>query len=133
MKTIALVAVILCTSCAALADNRQWQDATVGKITTETTNGGTAIVPVGGVLVSVPITHSRVFYYIETEDTSYVLAWLNKKYMLNVTLHGKTKIALDKNGREAHILDDAGKDVKLPISMKVAKAKQEESKEPVRP
>jgi hypothetical protein len=39
---------------------------------------------------------------------------------LNLTVHGTTKIALDANGHDAHILDDGGKDVKVPIAEKVA-------------
>jgi hypothetical protein len=36
-----------------------------------------------------------------------------------LTLHGKTKIAIDRSN--AHILDDAGKDVKFAIARKIAK------------
>jgi hypothetical protein len=36
-----------------------------------------------------------------------------------VTLYGKTKIALD--GTNAHILDDGGKDIKVPIVEKIAR------------
>lgn len=133
MRTLALVLVVLCASLTAMADKREWKDATVAKITAEISNGGVAVVPIGGAVVGVPIKHSKVFYYIETEDVTYILAWVDKKHALNVTLHGKTEIALDKNGRDAHILDDAGKDVKLPISMKVAKPKQEDTKDPSKP
>jgi hypothetical protein len=133
MRSLALVILMLCATATALADKREWKDATVAKITAETSNGGAAVVPIGGILVGVPITHSRVFYYFETEDMTYILAWLDKKRPLNVTLHGKTKIALDKNGRDAHILDDTGKDVKLPISMKVAKPKQDDAKAASKP
>jgi hypothetical protein len=127
---LGLATVVLYFSVAALAEDRQWRDATVTKITAETTDGGVAVLPVGGGLVGVPIKLHKVFYHVETEDVTYVLAWVNKKNPLNVTLQGKTKIALDKNGRDAHILDDAGKDVKLPISLKIAKPKQEAPKNP---
>ena len=124
MKTLILGIALLSFALILPAEVRDWKNATVTKITAETTNGGAAVVPVGGVLVGVPIKHYRVLYYIETEDVSYVLAWIDKKNPLNVTLHGKTKIALDKNGKDAHILDDAGKDVKVPISLKIAKPKE---------
>jgi hypothetical protein len=129
-RILALVIFVFFFSASALAEDRQWKDATVAKVTAETTDGGVAILPLGGGLVGVPIKHHKLFYHMETEDVTYVLAWVNKRNPLNVTLYGKTKIALDKNGRDAHILDDAGKDVKLPISMKIAKPKQEAVKEP---
>lgn len=124
MRTLAFVLVVLCSSVTAQAQNREWKDATVTKITAETTEGVFAVVPIGGAVVGGPIIHHKVFYDIETEDVTFVLAWVNKKHPLNVTLHGKTKIALDKNGRDAHILDDAGKEVKIPIARKIAKPRE---------
>ena len=64
--------------------------------------GGTASIPVGGIIATVPITVNRIIYRIATQDTTYILVLVNKKHPLNVTLHGKTKIALD--GSNAHIL-----------------------------
>jgi hypothetical protein len=64
---------------------------------------------------------TTTWYQVDTDDMTYTLAWANKKYPLNVTLHGKVKIAMDSNGHDAHILDDSGKDIKLPIGSKVAK------------
>lgn len=129
MKTpaVSLLLVLLCLSASGEAQNRQWKGATVAKITTETADGGLAVLPLGGAVFGVPITHHRVFYHIETEDVTYVLAWVNKKNPLNVTLGGKTKVALDRNGRDAHILDDAGKEVKIPIARKIAKPKEASS------
>jgi hypothetical protein len=50
------------------------------------------------------------------------LAQPNGGHPLNITLNGKTELAID--GTNAHILDDAGKDVKVPIVLKVARADQ---------
>ncbi len=103
---------------AATANTRQWQDATVADITYNSSNGGTATIPVGGITAQVPIIINRIYYRIVTPNTTYILVLVNKKHPLNVTLHGKTKIVLD--GSNAHILDDAGKDVKVPIAQKIA-------------
>jgi len=70
-------------------------------------------------MVGVPIRHWTTWYKIETEDITYILAWRDKKKPLNVTLHGRTKIWVD--GSDAHVLDDGGKDVKLPIVEKRAR------------
>jgi hypothetical protein len=39
---------------------------------------------------------------------------------------GKTKIAID--GKNAHVLDDEGKDKKMPIAQEIARTKPEEPK-----
>jgi PEGA domain len=115
MRIPALILAILCAS-VALANNRQWKDAKVVNITSE--SGGAAVAAIGTTMVGAPIT--KVFYWIQTDDTTYVLGpAITRNQSLNVTLYGKTKIAID--GRNAHILDDAGKDVKLPISEKIAR------------
>jgi len=115
MRNAALIFLILFAS-VALANNRQWKDAKVVNITSE--SGGAAVAAIGTTMVGVPIT--KVFYWIQTDDTTYVLGpAFTKRHSLNVTLYGKTKIAID--GRNAHILDDDGKDVKLPISEKIAR------------
>jgi hypothetical protein len=44
------------------------------------------------------------------------------KFLSRVTLYGKTKIAID--GKNAHILDDEGKDEKVPIAEKIARTSQ---------
>jgi hypothetical protein len=114
MRNLALVFAFLGAS-VALANNRQWKDAKVINITSE--SGGAVAAPVGTMVVGVPIT--KTFYWIQTEDTTYVLGpAISRRQLLNVTLYGKTKIALD--GRNAHILDDEGKDRKLPIAEKIA-------------
>lgn len=60
-------------------------------------------------------------YTVETEDTIYTLRNVTRRlgHPLDLTLHGKTQIAID--GSDAHLLDDAGKDVKLTIMLKEAK------------
>jgi len=116
MKNLALVFAMLCAT-VVLAAPRDWKDAKVSNITSD--SGGSAVIPVNGMLFGVPIT--RVYYWIETEDTTYILGpAISKHQSLNVTLYGKTKIAID--GRNAHILDDEGKDKKLPISQKIARS-----------
>jgi hypothetical protein len=83
MKKTALILTILCAS-VALANTRQWKDATVTNITSE--SGGAAAAPIGGVMVAVPIT--KTFYWIETEDTTYILGpAITKRQLLNVTLY----------------------------------------------
>jgi hypothetical protein len=126
MRTVTLVLVILCAS-IALADNRQWKDAKVVNITSDA--GGAAAASTGTIAVAVPI--NRTFYWIQTEDMTYVLGpaitpcgrvFRRCPYLLNVTLYGKTKIAID--GRNAHVLDDEGKDEKIPIAEKIARTKE---------
>jgi hypothetical protein len=67
-------------------------------------------------------------YHFETEDTIYTVRKVFKKNCaiscggerpLNVTIHGKTQIAVE--GMKIHILDDDGKDAKLDIIEKSAK------------
>jgi hypothetical protein len=115
MRTATVIFIVLCAS-VALANNHQWKDAKVINITSE--SGGNAAVPVNGMVVRVPIT--KTFYWVQTADTTYILGpAITKHQLLNVTLHGKTKIYTD--GRNAHILDDDGKDKKIPISEKIAR------------
>ncbi len=127
MRSAALILAILCTSAAlvpaVLAKDKdkdkshQWKDAKVIDITSDL--GGPVVVPVAA-LVGVPVT--KTFYWIQTSDTIYVLGpVLTRSQLLNVTLHEPTRIAID--GNNAHILDDYGKDRKLPIVEKVARPK----------
>ena len=118
MRSSALIFALLCCTLAAAADTRQWKEAKVAKISSEA--GGAVVAPIGGMMVGVPIT--KTFYWIETEDTTYVLGpAITKRQLLNVTLYGKTKISID--GKNAHILDDEGKDRKIPIAEKIARTK----------
>jgi hypothetical protein len=118
MRTATLILVVLCAS-VALANNRQWKDAKIINITSE--SGGAVAAPVGTMMVGVPIT--KTFYWIQTDDITYVLGpAITKRQLLNVTLHGKTKIAID--GKNAHVLDDEGKDRKMPIAEKIARSEE---------
>jgi hypothetical protein len=100
----------------------EWIDAKVIDITTE--SRGAAVVPLVA-LTGGPTT--KTYYWIQTDDTIYVLGpVLTRSHLLNVTLHGPTKLAID--GNAAHILDDYGKDEKLRIVQKVARPKPEDSK-----
>ncbi len=105
----------LAPSAAAKKKALNWQDAVVIKITSE--QRGAAAIPVGGIVAAVPII--KTFYWIETPGLIYVVG---PTHRLDVTLHGKTKVAIE--GRSAHILDDAGKDRKLPIFEKIARNEQ---------
>lgn len=63
-------------------------------------------------------------YRFETTDTSYLVRMVVKygnghEKPLNVTIHGKTQIAVE--GMKIHILEDDGKEVKLDIVEKTAK------------
>lgn len=122
MKRAAVVLAILCST-SVLASNREWKDAKVVNITSE--NGGAVAAPIGTMMVGVPIT--KTFYWIQTDDITYILGpAISRRQLLNVTLNGKTKIALD--GRNAHILDDEGKDKKMRIAEKVARVKPDDRK-----
>lgn len=106
---------------AAPAKDYQWKDAKVIDITTE--KGGAVVVPLVA-LTGGPTT--KTYYWIQTDDMIYVLGpVLTRSQLLDVTLHGPTKLAID--GNNAHILDDYGKDEKLRIVQKVARPKFEES------
>ncbi len=120
MRKAAAIFALFCAT-LALANNRQWKDAKVVNIASD--RAGAIAIPIGPAVVAAPIT--RIYYWIQTDDTTYVLGpAISKRQTLNVTLYGKTKIAVD--GRNAHILDDDGKDRKLPIAEKIARTPAEE-------
>lgn len=100
----------------------EWIDAKVIDITTE--SRGAVVVPLVA-LTGGPTT--KTYYWIQTNETIYVLGpVLTRSQLLNVTLHGPTKLAID--GNNAHILDDHGKDEKLRIVQKVARPKPDNPK-----
>jgi hypothetical protein len=125
MKRGALILAILYAA-VALAAPRQWKDAKVTRISSTIHDNGVVVGTVGTTVVGGRVQSESTFYWIETEDITYILSqsfnpmrnWRRPK-PLNVTLNGNTKIAID--GTDAHILDDAGKDVKLPIAEKIAR------------
>lgn len=128
-KPTALLFVLLLFAPIALAGkDRKWIPAKVTSISSTISDEGTAILPVGSGIYGAKITTTSIYYRIETDDMVYVLVFTGdnvhrwrRKHPLNVTLHGETKICIDSNGRDAHILDDAGKDIKIPIAEKIAK------------
>jgi hypothetical protein len=116
----AILILAVLSSSVALAKDLHWKDAKVIDITSE--KGGAAVVPLVAI-VGGPIT--KTFYWIQTDDTIYVLGPVfTRSQLLNVTLHGPTKVAID--GNNAHILDDYGKDEKLRVAKKVARPKAED-------
>lgn len=115
------LALILVCSAVALAEPRPWKDARITNITSNSQDRGAVVVPIGGGLYGGHVIVTTVWYQVDTNDMSYMLRWTNKRHPLNVTLRGNVKIAMDSNGHDAHILDDSGKDVKVPIGSKVAK------------
>jgi hypothetical protein len=122
MKCTALIVAVLCSAfcTVALAKDRPWKSAKLIDITAE--KGGAVVVPVAALFGSSPVT--RTFYWIQTENTIYVLGpVLTRSRLLNLTLHGPTKVAID--GNSAHILDDDGKDRKIAIAEKIARPKSD--------
>jgi hypothetical protein len=134
MRKLALILAIL-SAVAASANNREWKEAKVTRIASSLSDDGVVVGTVGTTTIGGHIQSSSIYYWLDTEDVTYVVAvtytplrarfvQANGGHALNVTLHGKTKIAID--GVNAHILDDAGKDVKVPIVLKVARTEAED-------
>jgi len=121
MRCATLIFAILCAS-VALGSDRLWKNAKVIKISSESGTGWAA--PRGTWNIRGQVT--KTYYWIETDDTVYVLGPSVTKEWLKVTLHSTTKIVID--GGNAHILDDEGKDKKMPIAEKVARTKPEDRK-----
>lgn len=94
-KSAGLLLTLLLLPWIVTAKERQWLDANVVDISYNSSNGGMATIPVGGITATVPITVNRIVYRIATQDTTYILVLVNKKHPLNLTLHGKTKVAVD--------------------------------------
>ncbi len=117
---LALLCCSILNSSIALAKDYEWKDARVIDVTSEA--GKAAVVPIAA-LVGMPVT--KTFYWIQTDDTVYVIGPAVNK-LLKVTLHEPTKVAID--GNYAHILDDYGRDKKMPIVEKVARPKPEHAK-----
>ena len=120
MKTLAL-ALALSIASVALAKPHEWKPAKVVESFSNTSDRGTAAIPLNGSVYNVRIYVTTIWYRFQTEDTVYTVAWHNKKHPLNVTIQGQTKVYAD--GPNLHILDDDGKDVKAPITEKFAAPK----------
>jgi hypothetical protein len=117
MPIVVMPIVVILYASAALAEDHPWIDAKVIDITSESRVAG--VLPVAS-LVGAPTT--KTFYWIQTDDSIYVLGpAVSKRQLLNLTLHGPTKIALD--GKYAHLLDDYGMDRKLPVVEEVKRPK----------
>jgi len=86
-----------------------------------TTYGTTALAVAAPIVVT--------YYSISAGDMLYVVGCIPRgtlRYRCpDLTVHGKTKIAID--GKDMHILDDEGKDRKVPILEKILQ-KNEDSK-----
>jgi len=115
-------------SMASAKKDRIWIPAKVVSISSTMSDNGVAVVPVGPNIYGVRIKTTTIYYRIETADMIYVLALISnnatdwhREHPLNLTLHGETKISIDRDGKNAHVLDDGGKDVKVPIAEKIAK------------
>ncbi len=65
-------------------------------------------------------------YTVEAKTLTYELLWTGRR-PLNVTVHGKTKLALGGGGI-IYLLDDEGKEQKLTLFKKIAKPSPETSK-----
>lgn len=131
MKALAFALVLLVPS-AVIAKPREWKNATVAAIAVGTVDNGAAVMPVGTLWLGVRITANCIGYRIETEDMIYILEYRynpivqhpwpgqhSRERAPDVTVYGKTKIAIE--GHDAHVLDDSGKDVKVPIMAKIAR------------
>jgi hypothetical protein len=109
----------------SVAENREWQDAKLIKITSDMAGTAVIVEPIGTGLMGISVSDKRAFYWVETDHMIYVLpvlpgfCWHCKSSRLNMTVNRKTKIAVD--GMKAHILNDAGQDVKFSIVQKIAK------------
>ena len=120
MKNTVVLVLVLFFASTCMAKPKEWQDATVTDVSINTVSlaawGDTNI------------TH----YQVETLDTVYVLEYaFNPLVKLpfpgqhsrgrapDLTVNKNTKIRID--GKNAHILDDSGRDVKMPIVKKIAK------------
>ena len=120
--TVLLLAILCAAVASAEASTKAhlWKSAKVIDITTE--KNGPAVVPIAA-LTGAPAT--KTFYWIQTDDMIYVLGRsFSAHQLLNVTLHGPTKIAID--GNTAHILDDDGKDRKMPIVETIERPKEKQ-------
>jgi hypothetical protein len=119
LRAFLVVLVLLSVTSFVGAKEREWQDATVTAF--RSGDAGSATFPVGTASVTVPINQTA--YWIKAGNTTYVIscyprARANGWRCPNLTVNGHTKIAIE--GRNAHILDDDGKDRKVPIIAKIA-------------
>lgn len=105
------VVLLLSNAFVAAAKPLQWQDATV---------------LVGGGLSASSVRRTLALYWIKTDKITYVVSNVVSDYSrglfmerwLTLTAGGPTKIAID--GRNIHVIDEEGKDRKVPVVWKIA-------------
>ena len=133
MRTARLLTLfaLVCSAAALFGKDRNWQDATVedartgsagsmavGSVT-GTGSGASGWSVAGAIIVT--------YYSIRAGDMLYIVGCVPRgtvRYRCpDLTVHGKTRIAIE--GRDAHILDDEGKDRKLPIIEKILEQSKE--------
>lgn len=112
-----LLAVLL-LSIPLIAAERQWQDAKLIAVSDAPSSTAVAI-PTGTTAVAAGFP--KLYYSFQTAQMIYVLSWDGGMHWHrpNVTVNKSMKFALD--GKNAHFVDDDGKDIKLPIALKIAK------------
>ena len=119
-RTGLLLLLVMLSAPVSFAKTRAWKEATVTDVT-ETVVSAAA-------WGDTNIRH----YTVETDDMVYVLDYAynpavkvpwpgqhSKNRAPDVTVNAKTKIAIE--GKDAYILDDTGREVKLPIAKKTKK------------
>jgi len=105
------VVLLVSNAFVAAAKPLQWQDATV---------------LVEGGLSASAVRNTLALYWIKTDKITYVVSNVVSNYSkglfterwLVLTAGGPTKIAID--GRNIHIIDEEGKDRKVPVVWKIA-------------
>jgi len=113
---IAILAVcLLACGLEGKEKNRNWQSGTLTQV--QSNDEGAAALPVAGVLVVVPL-HEWA-YMVETDSMVYVFGRRSPR-SLNLTINGKVKFAIDKNGK-AFLIDDTGKEFQVSLIRKIAK------------
>jgi hypothetical protein len=109
----------------AAAKDLRWEEATLAGGASSVSEAAIVTIPVGVNTVSGPLRIRSMYYRFETPTMTYIVGQLcahgaaQSKYKcpLNVAIHAKTQIAVD--GRNVHIRDDDGKDIKLSLVEKI--------------
>lgn len=117
------VTVLLLFASFACASAKPWQSGTLVKIASSEGPSGTAVAPIGGMILGVPIRNVTVFFYIHSGDLVYVGARRGEQHPLNITLNGPIRFFVA--GTKLHILDDADKEQKMKLIQKIAKKKDD--------
>ena len=120
MRRFRLLLLTMMVATASLAKTREWTTARVVDVSETDVSG------------EVRGEKNTTHYTIETDDMIYVLDYAynpavkapwpgqhSKNRAPDVTVNAKTKIAIE--GKDAYILDDTGREVKMPIAKKTKK------------